>query len=259
MKAKNLGRTILLALLPAILTTGAAFASESEEVGVVGTVVAIDTDNFTIEIEVEVDSGLELYVVQVGQNFDFETIGIGDEIEVKGTLNEDGTLVLMTELKIQERAQDKVKFQDGELDSYYCTSDQIHPVAAKIAETYEEDYSVIEGYLCGEPSTPLGQIMLALQTAALQDGVDFTFYLDGFENSNWGQIWQELELDIKGKPDHGTPPGQIQDKQGAGDSEEPDANGKKNKDSDGLLECEDGGLFCEAYEWFQSQSQKGKK
>ena len=45
------------------------------------------------------------------------------------------------------------------------TEDQDHPVAYKIAETYGVDYDVIEGYLCAEPSVPLGQIMLAMQTA----------------------------------------------------------------------------------------------
>ncbi len=72
------------------------------------------------------------------------------------------------------------------------------------------------------------------------------------------QIWQELG--VQGKPDHGTPPGQIQDKQGEGDSEETESQGKKNKDSEELLECEESGVICEVYEWFQSQSQKkGKK
>ena len=260
MKVKKLGRTILLTLLLAALTTGAAFASEGEEIEVIGTVVAVYPDDFTIEIEVDVDGDLEVYMVQVGQNFDFETIVIGDEIEVKGTLNEDGALVL-TELKIQERARDQVKLQDGELDSYYCANeDQLHPVAAKAADTYGVDYSVIEGYLCGEPSIPLGQIMLAMQTAALSGG-DYTEYLDGFENISWGQIWQNLEIPIQGKPDKGTPPGEIKDKQGEEDSEQTDSKGKMNKDGQELLECEEGELLCQAYEWFQSQSnsQKGKK
>ena len=164
----------------------------------------------------------------------------------------------MAELEIVDLLQGWTKLQEGELDSYYCVNEDIfHPVAAKIADTYDVDYSVIEGYLCGEPSVPLGQIMLALQTAALQDGVDFTDYLDGFENSSWGQIWQGLEL--QGRPDHGTPPGQIQDKQGEEDTEETGNNGKMNKDSEELLECEEGEFLCNVSEWFQSQTQKGKK
>ena len=255
MKAKKLGRTILLALIMAVLTTGAAFASEGEEVEFVGTILSINPEDFTLEIEVDNEGVPEVYLVQVGQNFDFEAVVLGDIIEVKGTLNEDGALVL-TELKIQERARDQVKLQDGELESYYCTAeDQFHPVAMKAADTYGVDYSVIENYLCGENPVPLGQIMLAMQTAAISDG-DYTQYLDGFENISWGQIWQGLE--IKGKPDHGTPPGQVQDKQGEEDGEEGDTKGKKNKEGEESQECEDGELLCQAYEWYQTQKGKGK-
>ena len=254
MKTKKMGRTILIALFLAVLTTGAAFASEGDEVGIVGIVKAVHPEDFTLEIEVDNEGTPEVYLVQVGQNFDFESIVLGDLIEVNGTLNEDGALVL-TELKIQERARDQVKLQDGELESYYCTAeDQFHPVAAKVADTYGVDYSVIEGYLCGENPVPLGQIMLAMQTAALSGG-DYTEYLDGFENISWGQIWQDLG--VQGKPDHGTPPGQVQDKQGEEDGEEGETKGKKNKDGESLLECEEGELLCETYGWFQAQ--KGKK
>jgi len=230
MKAKKLGRTILLALIMAVLTTGAAFASEGEEVEFVGTILSINPEDFTLEIEVDNEGVPEVYLVQVGQ--------------------------VLTELKIQERARDQVKLQDGELESYYCTAeDQFHPVAMKAADTYGVDYSVIENYLCGENPVPLGQIMLAMQTAAISDG-DYTQYLDGFENISWGQIWQGLE--IKGKPDHGTPPGQVQDKQGEEDGEEGDTKGKKNKDGEESQECEEGELLCQAYEWYQTQKGKGK-
>ncbi len=141
----------------------------------------------------------------------------------------------------------------------YINEDQFHPVAAKVADTYGVDYSDIQDYLCGVTtgtSVPLGQIMLALSL-----GGDYTEYLDGFENIGWGQIWQNLEIPIQGKPDKGTPPGEIKDKQGEEDSEQTDSKGKMNKDGQELLECEEGELLCQAYEWFQTQSnsQKGKK
>ncbi len=40
MKAKKLGRTILLAILLAVLTTGAAFASEGDQIDVTGYIMA---------------------------------------------------------------------------------------------------------------------------------------------------------------------------------------------------------------------------
>jgi len=255
----TLGITLIITLLLAVMTTGIAFAADGDPIE--GSIMELNPVDGTITIDVDGDplTSDDVYIVQVGDNFNFDNHSVGDLITVQGTVGEDG-VVILTELKILERARDQVKLQEGELDSYYCANeDQFHPVAAKVADTYGVDYTVIEGYLCGEPSVPLGQIMLALSL-----GEDYTEYLDGFENISWGQIWQELDPESQGKPDKGkdTPPGQIQDKQGEGDSEQTDTNGKKNKDGEELSECdEEDGLFCEAYEWFQSQSnsQKGKK
>ncbi len=263
MKAKKLGRTILLALLLAVLTTGAALAAEGDQIELTGYITELNPIDGTITVDVDGDllTTEDVSIILVGDKFIFDNHDVGDLITVQGTVGVDD-VVLLTELKIMARVKDQIKSQDGELDSYYCTNDDVyHPVAAKVAATYGVDYGVIEDYLCGEPSVPLGQIMLAIQTAAASgDVTGYTEYLDGFENISWGQIWQELE--VQGKPDHGkeTPPGQIQDKQGEGDSEEPDANGKMNKDGEGSMECEEGEFLCNVSEWFQSQSsQKGKK
>ena len=129
---KTLVITMAAALCIAVVSTGSALASEGNEIEVVGTVVGMDPEESTIDIEVEG----ELLVVKVAGNFDFEAIAVGDLIEVKGTLNEDGTLVL-SEYKIQDRIRDREKLQDGEGDASFCVSaDKIHPVAASIALTY---------------------------------------------------------------------------------------------------------------------------
>lgn len=228
MKSK-LGRTLIIMLVIAMLTTGTAFASEGDEIEVTGTIIGIFPDDFYLLVEVE-DTGEELFVY-VGQNFDFDSFAEGDVIELTGILNEEGALEV-SELKIQERARDQVKLQDGELESYYCTTDdKLHPVAAKIAEDYSVDYMDIEALLCGDPSVPLGQIMLALQTADLTGG-DFTDYLNGFEKISWGQVWQDLG--IQGKPDHGTPPGQIKQQEPENEPEGGEDQGQMNKKGEGL-------------------------
>lgn len=247
----TLSITLVAALLMALLTAGSALASEGTEIEVVGTVVGWDIDASTIDIEVEIAETdpveTEILTVQVGQNFDFTTIAVGDILEVKGTLGEDGTLVL-TELKIQDRIRDQIKLQDGEGDAYFCDpeTDKIHPVAEKVALLYGYEYADILPYLCGENPVSLGQIMLALQTAALT-GEDFTTYLvdDAF---SWGKIWQEF--DIKGKPDKGVPPGEIQKGDKDGDPEEKGDQGKKNQDE----ECDQ--LLCEVINWFQKGKNK---
>lgn len=222
----TLSITLILALLMGLFTTGMAFASEEDEVtGIV--VEIIFEDDVPVALLLDTGEG-DPIEVPFGKNFDPENfkIEIGDEVVIK-TCAEDGDMVI-TELKIQERLRDRVQTQDGTLESNFCAVEEVvHPVAAKVADTYGILYEDMEAYLCGETHVPLGQIMLALATADLMEGVDFTEFLDGFENIKWGQIWQEL--DLKGKPGHGTTPGQIK-QQGsdndAGNEQTPPQTGK---------------------------------
>jgi hypothetical protein len=224
--------TLIAALLMAMLTTSSALASEGTEIEVVGTVFGINLEDGTLEIKVEVEPDIfEIFTVQVGDNFNFETIGLGDTLEVKGTLGADGILVC-TELKIQERARDKVQLQDGEGNASFCVSqDKLHPVVEKISVTYGVPYETILGYICGENSVGLGQIMLTLQTAELTKGSFEEILNGGFENISWGQIWQENNL--IGKPDKGVPPGQIKKQDGEGDPEKKIPPGQEKKQGDG--------------------------
>jgi hypothetical protein len=227
---KKLGLTIILSILLALLTTSMAFADEDEKLEFEGVIIAIFPDDFRIEIEVDNDGVLETYLVEVGQNFDFDSILVGDTIEVKGILDEDSILI-MTELKIknQEQEKEQEKEQEGELEGYFCENEgKSHPMGLKISANYGVEYSVIEGYLCGENHIPMGQIKLAVQTASIA-GTDYTEYLDGFESISWGKIWQELGL--KGKPDHGIPFGQLkkQDGETKPGVKVPPGQAKKNK------------------------------
>ena len=113
-------------------------------------------------------------------------------------------------------------------------TEKVHPIAEKVALTYGVPYETILGLLCAENPVSLGQIMLALQTAALT-GEDFTIYLTGdMDEFHWGQIWKEF--DITGKPDKGIPPGEIKSGENAEGNED---QGQKNKggeeDSGGFL------------------------
>jgi len=256
-KTNKMSRTILIAIILAALTTSMAVAAEGDQIDVTGYIMELNPGDSTITIDVDGDGSTsdDVYIILVGDNFDFDKHLVGDIITVQGTVSEDD-VVILTELKIMERARDRVKLQDGELESNYCTSEEQHPVAAKVADSYGVDYSVIEGYLCGENPVPLGQIMLAMQTSALTGG-DYTEYLDGFDGISWGLIWQEAGL--QGKPDHGTPPGQLKKQDGEGDPEKKVPPGQQKKEGDGSLECEEGEILCEAYEWLQTKSKKGKK
>lgn len=202
-KKTTLSITLILALLMGLFTTGMAFASDGEDPGVTGIVVEILEESLIVDVEGE------LLEIPFGQNFDPETvkINVGDEVVIKTSANEDGDLVI-TELKIQERARDRVQTQDGTLESNFCAVEEVqHPIALKLADTYGVPYADIEAYLCGETPVPLGKIMLALATAEIS-GIDyFDYFVD--DTFSWGKIWKDLDLEMMGKPGHGTAPGQI--------------------------------------------------
>ena len=254
MKAKRkltLSITLVAALLMALLTAGTVLAAEGDEVTIAGTVIGIDEEEGTLLIDVDGDELTleDQFTVYVGANFKFDSVAVGDLIEVTGIEGEDGSITV-TELKIQERIKDQVKLQEcegEECDPYFCAVDteKVHPVAEKIALTYDVPYETILGLLCEENPVSLGQIMLALQTAALT-GEDFTTYLTGVDEFHWGQIWQEF--DIKGKPDKGIPPGEIKSGENAEGNED---QGQKNKDG----EEDSGGFLGLISKWLQ----KGKK
>lgn len=253
MKAKRnitLSITLVAALLMALLTAGTVLAAEGDEITIAGTVIEINEEEGTLLIDVDGDETTleDQYTVYVGDNFKFDSTDVGDLIEVTGTEGEDETIIILSELKIQERIKDQVKLQDGEGDAFFCAAetDKVHPIAEKIALTYGVPYETILGLLCAENPVSLGQIMLALQTAALT-GEDFTTYLTAdMDEFHWGQIWKEF--DVKGKPDKGIPPGEIKSGENAEGNED---QGQKNKDG----EEDSGGLLGLLSKWLQ----KGKK
>ncbi len=256
MKAKRkltLSITLVAALLMALLTAGTVLAAEGDEITIAGTVIEINEEEGTLLIDVDGDETTleDQYTVYVGANFKFDSVAVGDEIEVTGVEGEDETIIILSELKIQERIKDQVKLQEcegEECDPYFCAVDteKVHPVAEKIALTYGVPYETILGLLCAENPVSLGQIMLALQTAALT-GEDFTTYLTAdMDEFHWGQIWKEF--DVKGKPDKGIPPGEIKSGENAEGNED---QGQKNKDG----EEDSGGLLGLLSKWLQ----KGKK
>ena len=256
MKAKRkltLSITLVAALLMALLTAGTVLAAEGDEVTIAGTVIGIDEEEGTLLIDVDGDDTTleDQYTVYVGANFNFDSIDLLDIIEITGTEGEDETIIILSELKIQERIKDQAKTQEcegEECDPYFCAVDteKVHPIAEKIALTYEGvEYADILAYLCSENPVSLGQIMLALQTAAIT-GDDWTTYLTGVDEFHWGQIWNAMD-DITGKPGKGVAPGQIQDGDGEGNEDQGQKNNDGEEDSGGFL-----GLISK---WLQ----KGKK
>mgnify|MGYP006288463741 CR=1 FL=1 len=254
------GITGVLVLIAALLVTGAAAAQE-EEIELVGAVTAVSPENGSFQIEVEDESGeLELITVVVPEDFNFDTLEAGDIIEVEGLFNQDGDLVLI-DYSIEERSDDldDEDDQEGEdEENYFCTStEDQHPVAASMAETYGVSYEEIMAWFCGvegeegqegTESAGLGQIMLALQTAEVTGESADTYLQSRKEGQGWGQIWQVA--DLTAKPDIKDPPGKIreQDEEGKPEDKKPPGLEKKQ----GI--CEEGEEGCE--DWMPPGLQK---
>ncbi|MDZ7844852.1 MAG: hypothetical protein U5K99_08645 [Anaerolineales bacterium] len=156
------------------LSTTFALAAESlddpEKVEITGTIKSIDEDGlFFVEVEDE-KGNLVIYTIEVGEEFDFESISIGDEIELEGLPTKDELIFKMTKYKLEERE----RVEDG----YFCDAEKTeddHPVAVSIAETYKVEYQTIMDWFCGgdgeegSNATGFGNIMLALHTAEISD------------------------------------------------------------------------------------------
>ena len=66
---------------------------EPIEIEFTGTVTVIDDGAGTITVEVETDDGPIAFLVYVPDGFDWETIQLGDTVEVEGFLQDDGSVL----------------------------------------------------------------------------------------------------------------------------------------------------------------------
>ena len=205
---KKMVITLHLALTLALLIAPGVLAQEEDptEVEFTGTVMSIDlvAGTFTVETE-EGDT----FTVVPPEDFDLTTLQEGDEVEVEGTLAEDGT-VLAISVKIEvaddEDDQDEV---DDEIN-YFCRpeTEEQHPVAVAIAETYGVPEEQVMAWFC-ENGFGFGQIMLALQTSQASGGDANELLARRSAGEGWGQIWISMEL--IGQESDAHPPGRPED------------------------------------------------
>lgn len=229
--------TLVLSGLSTTFALAAENLDEPEKVEITGTITLIDEEGFFFEVEVEDEEGdLATYTIEVEDEFDFESIAVGDEIELEGLPTEEENTLQMTEFKLEEEGRERTE------DGYFCdaeTEDE-HPVAASIAETYEAEYQTVMDWFCGgegeegSNATGFGNIMLALHTAEISDtSVEEIMELRA-SDQGWGQIWQEVvegfgKPEDAGKPeDVGKPddPGKPEDAGKPDDVGKPDGVGK---------------------------------
>jgi hypothetical protein len=193
---------ILAALAMVLVAVQPAAAQEAgAEVEVTGTVTSIDEESGSFTVETE--DG-QAYTIFPGEGFDFNTLAEGDTVEVKGTLNEDGTVSALTiKVEEQEGEDDPTDDQDDPSTGYFCTqSEDPHPFGDRLAERYGMDYETLQAWFCD--GFGWGQIMLALQTSQITGGDPAALLEARRGGEGWGEIWQELKL--IGRPEDAGPP-----------------------------------------------------
>jgi hypothetical protein len=176
---------LVAALLMLVLSQPLAAKEDTGQVEIQGTVLFINAVTGTFQVQ-EQDGSVHTVVSPAG--FDFSRLKVGDTVEVKGTLNADGS-ISASSVKIEQADEDLV----DKSDSYYCVQSAVqHPVGARLAEEYDVPYATVQGWFC--EGFGWGQIKHSLQTAKLA-GANPADLLDARRNGQgWGQIWQGLNL-----------------------------------------------------------------
>jgi len=176
---------LVTVLLTLVMVQPLAAKADTGEIEVEGTVLSINAGGGTFQVQ-EKDGGVHTIVPPAG--FDWSSLKVGDIVEVKGTLNADGSVSALR-IKIEQADED----QADKSASYYCVQSEVqHPAGARLAERYEMPYEDLQAWFC--QGFGWGQIKLALQTAKLK-GVDAADLLQArLDGQGWGQIWQGLNL-----------------------------------------------------------------
>jgi hypothetical protein len=111
---------------------------------------------------------------------------------------------------VSEQARTRTQEEAAGEDAAACSGEQIHPVAASLAEQYGLAYEEILTWFC-EDGYGMGEIKLALETGEVTGMPAGELLALRTELGGWGPVWQGLGM--IGRPAAGPP-------EGAGPSEE---------------------------------------
>lgn len=100
--------------------------------------------------------------------------------------------------------QDDTGDTADEANPFCTTADVQHPMAAKLAATYEVSYDQVRKWFCDD-GHGFGQIAMALQTSKVTGDSVEELLAQRAEGKGWGNIWKEKGL-IRNQEDGGPPP-----------------------------------------------------
>lgn len=223
--------SLLMVFFLAFGLAGPALAKPGNKV-VKGPVTAINSDG-TFAV---MNSDNELVLIVAPAGYDLSGLQVGDIVLVKGTLQDDGSVLAEwikkpgngkgggeeddekdreedereREEEAREREEEALEEAAEEDDetSAYCTGEKEtpHPVAARMAERYGVTTEWVMGYFC--QGLGMGTIMLALKTSSVNGASADDLLSQRLEGKGWGEIWKELKL-IGSERDVSVPPGWL--------------------------------------------------
>lgn len=163
---------VITATLVELITAG-------DEVVVTGEVTAVGDADFTLDVDGTI------YTVVPPDGFDLASLEVGAAVTVTGTLL-DGVITATS----VELAADEDEGKGG----FYCLNlDARHPALNGLATVYGEPYAELLGFFC-EGRFGVGEIMLALQTAAVTDLELGEVLGMRSDLGGWGQVWHSLSM-----------------------------------------------------------------
>jgi hypothetical protein len=199
-----------------------------------GTIAFMDTEDPPYMVLTTVDGQV---LVNFSGEFDFTPYSIGDEIVLYGEWTGDLSFTA-TGVEPPTGGDDDDDDDDddgngkGNHQNVFCTDkkDTVHPMAAGIGETYGMDEGQIQAMFCEGYS--VGEVMLALQTQAMNGGDMADTLAQRKGGKGWGQIWKDAGL--IGNQDEALPPGQAKKLENAGEGQgQGQGQDKDKKDNPG--------------------------
>jgi len=178
----EVGDFVFVAGLQTETTIAASEVLILEAITATGEVSAIAEDSFTLEVN-------PTFTVMPIFDFDLSSLEVGDNVTVEGYVHDE--VIFATGIEILPE-----KGEQPPNEGFYCTNpDASHPALNALAMAYGADYGQLLNYFCiGHYG--VGEIMLALQTAAIVDNgmTAGDFLALKSELGGWGKVWMQYGL-----------------------------------------------------------------
>jgi hypothetical protein len=206
---KTFGIMVLLLLIIALVVT--PVEAGSGKANLKGEIKAVEAGKITLET----NKGA-IVTVLPPEGFDLTLLTVGEWVIVKGTLQEDGSILAMSIKTIGKgnASGDDDDEEDDEsggerLNNAFCVEgkqDRPHPLATKIAARFGVSEEWVMAHFCNGHS--MGAILLAIKTSQIHGGNPDDLLAQKADGKGWGQIWQEAGL-IGSEREGKSPPGWL--------------------------------------------------